>query len=175
MSILLAAAAAMALQGTPAAPVQVPDQPALTEQIRAADAALFDLFFTGPCDSARLRAMLASDIEFYHDRGGFNVRSPDDFVAIFETNCRDRQQPGAWRTRRELVRESLQVDPVPGHGAIEVGEHLFYEREGDGPERLAGRARFAQLWVLTGEGWRLSRVFSYAHRPAEASAEPGAR
>ena len=168
MPILLFAAAA-ALQPAPvAAPVAIPDQPILTEQIRAADADLFELFFSGPCDSGRLRAMLAPDIEFYHDRAGFNVRSPDDFVAIFETNCAERQQPGARSTRRALVPESLHVDPVPGHGAIEVGEHLFYEREGDGPERLAGRARFAQLWVLGPDGaWRLSRVLSYAHRPPE--------
>ncbi len=73
----------------------------------------------------------------------------------------------AWRSRRALVERSLVVDPVPGHGAIEAGEHLFYERRSDGPETLAGRARFAQVWALTPDGWRLSRVLSYAHGPAK--------
>ncbi|HEX8669271.1 MAG TPA: DUF4440 domain-containing protein [Allosphingosinicella sp.] len=170
MQILVALAAAAAAAAAAAQPgVPVPDQPALTEQIAARDAELFELFFTGPCDSVRFRAMLADDVEFYHDKGGFNVRKPEDFVAIFAKNCADRQDPKAWRSRRELVRTSLHVDPVPGYGAIEAGEHLFYEREGErGEEKLAGRARFAQLWVLGGDGkWRLSRVLSYAHEAAK--------
>ena len=161
---------AVALQATTPAPeVSIPAQPALTEQIAARDAEFFELFFTGPCDVARFRSYLADDVEFYHDKGGFNVKKPEDFVAIFEKNCAARQDPKAWRSRRELVRASLHVDPVPGHGAIEAGEHLFYERQGvDGAEKLAGRARFAQLWVLGKDGqWRLSRVFSYAHGPAQ--------
>ncbi len=166
---MFAAAFAAALQAAAPAPaVSIPAQPALTEQIAARDAEFFALFFTGPCDAARFRSYLADDVEFYHDKGGFNVKKPEDFVAIFSKNCEDRQEPKAWRSRRELVKESLHVDPIPGHGAVEVGEHLFYERQGvDGPEKLAGRARFAQLWVLGSDGqWRLSRVFSYAHGPA---------
>ena len=42
----------------------------------------------------------------------------------------------------------------------------LYERRGDGPERLVGRARFTQLWRLSVDGWRLARVFSYAHAAA---------
>ena len=120
-------------------------------------------------DIPRFRAWLADDVEFYHDKGGFNVRKHDDFVAIFAKNCRDREDPKAWRTRRELVRSSLHVDPVPGWGAIQTGEHLFYERHGvDGQETLAGRARFAMVWVQGADGkWRLSRVLSYAHEAAK--------
>ena len=164
MHLLLALAAAAS-----SATVTVPEQPALTEQIAARDAALFELMFTGPCDLAKMRSFLADDIEFYHDKGGFNARSADDFVAIFAKNCADRQDPQAWRSRRELVRETLHVDPVPGHGAIQAGEHLFFEKKGvNGEEKLAGRARFAQLWVLGPDGqWRVSRVFSFGHRPAE--------
>ena len=168
MNSLLAffAAAAQAVS----APATVPEQAALTEAIAKADAELFDLLFTsGPCDTDKMRAMLADDLEFYHDKGGFNARNADEFVAMFAKNCAERQDPKAWRSRRELVRSSLHVDPVPGHGAIEAGEHLFYERKGvDGVEKLAGRARFAQVWVLGADGrWRLSRVLSYAHGPAE--------
>lgn len=157
-----------AAQAAAAPAVTVPAQPALTEQIAARDAALFELLFEGPCDVEKMRGFLAPDIEFYHDKTGFNARSADDFLAIFAKNCADRQDPKAWRSRRELVRGSLHVDPVPGHGAIEAGEHLFYEKEGvNGVEKLAGRARFAQLWVLGADGkWRISRILSYAHGPA---------
>ena len=48
---------------------------------------------------------------------------------------------------------------------MEVGDHLFYERQGaTGPEKLVGKARFAMVWVLGADGQlRVSRVLSYAH------------
>ena len=90
------------------------------------------------------------------------------FVAQYAKDCQSRKDPTAWRSRRELVRASLHVDPIPGHGAVQTGDHLFYERKGlNGAEKLAGKAKFANLWVLEADGkWRLSRVFSYAHAPA---------
>lgn len=149
-----------------AAPVTIPDQPALTQAIAARDAEFFELFFQG-CDPDRLATMLAPDVEMYHDKGGFVFRSSEVMVADYAKSCEARKKPDAWRSRRALVKESLSVDPVPGHGAIQAGEHLFYERKGDGQEKLVGRARFAQLWVLGPDGsWRLSRIFSFAHGPA---------
>ena len=148
-----------------AAPAIVPPQPALTEVIAARDAELFDLFFLG-CDPARLRTMLTPDVEFYHDKEGFTFHNADEFVAGYAKSCQAKKAPDAWRSRRELVKTSLSVDPVPGFGAMEAGEHLFYERKGDGPEKLVGRARFAMVWKLDGGAWKLSRVLSYSHAPA---------
>lgn len=165
MHALLAFAAAAAQDAPPA--VTVPDPLALTEQIAARDSEFFRIFFEG-CDPARVRSMIADDIEMYHDKGGFVWRGADGVIAEYAKACEERRKPGAWRSRRELVRETLRVDPVPGHGAIEDGVHLFYERKGDGPERLAGRARFTQLWTLGTDGaWRLARIFSFAHQKAE--------
>jgi hypothetical protein len=166
---LLAAAALAA--STP--PVTVPPQPELTRQIEAADAALFKLFFEGPCDIPRFRSMLTDDVEFYHDKGGFNVRKPDDFVAQYQERCTKLLDPTEWRSGRVLVRSSLRVDPIPGWGAMEVGDHLFYEKHGAaGEEKLVGTASFAMVWVLGPDGkWRVSRVLSYGHRPASAPAQ----
>ena len=147
--------------------IAIPDPPVLTEQIAARDAEFFALFFEG-CDPARMRSMIADDIEMYHDKGGFVWRGADAVVAEYAKACAERRKPGAWRSRRALLRETLRVDPVPVHGAIDDGVHLFYERTGDGPERLAGRARFTQLWTLGADGaWRLARIFSFAHEKAE--------
>lgn len=163
--LLLAAAGAQAAAEPPKA--AVPDQPALTERIAARDSEFFRLFFEG-CDPARVRSMMADDIEMYHDKGGFVWRGAEGAIADYSKTCEERRKPGAWRSRRELVRASLRVDPVPGYGAIEDGVHLFYERKGDGPERLAGHARFTQLWRLDPDGhWRLARIFSFAHEKAE--------
>jgi hypothetical protein len=163
---IFAAAAMLAAQGQQPT-VTVPPEPALTEQIVGRDAEFFALFFEG-CDPARLRTMLADDVEMYHDKGGFVYRSAAAMTADYAKNCEARKKPDAWRSRRELVREGHQVHPVPAHGAIQDGWHLFYERKGDGPEKRVGRARFTQLWALGPDGgWRLARIFSYAHGPAE--------
>jgi len=143
----------------------LPEGAALRSSIAARDAEFFDLFFLG-CDPARLEPMLAKDVEFYHDKGGFVFRNSTEMTADYAKNCTARKAPDAWRSRRELVASSLSVDPVPGHGAIETGEHLFYERKGDGPEKLAGRARFAIVWKWEDGMWKLSRALSYSHAAA---------
>lgn len=142
---------------------RLPEAQALQDEIAARDAELFDIVFTR-CDPVRLRALLAPDVEFYHDKGGFIFRSADDFVADHLKQCASRRKPDTWRSRRALVRETLVVDAVPGYGAMEAGDHLFYERKGNGPERLAGRSRFAMVWQKAKDGWRLSRVLSFSHK-----------
>lgn len=169
---MLLAALLMAIApagATPALNVTVPPQAELENAIRQREAELFDLFFTGNCDLPRFRSMLADDLEFYHDKGGFNARNAEDFVAIFAKNCAERENPAAWRTRRQLVAGSLHIDPIPGWGAFEVGDHLFFEKHGvNGKETLAGKAKFAMVWVLGADRqWRLSRVLSFGHRPAD--------
>jgi Domain of unknown function (DUF4440) len=148
---------------TPAAP---PVGDALTASIRAADGAMFGLVFDG-CDPAKLRTMVTDDMEFYHDKGGQTASSGDAFVADYAKSCEAKKAPDAWRSRRELVVESLHVDPVPGFGAMEVGEHLFFERKGDGPEKLVGRAGFAMVWKWVDGSWKLHRVLSFGHKPVQ--------
>ena len=148
----------------------MPEGAALRAAIEARDAEFFDMFFLG-CDSRRLAPMLTDDVEFYHDKGGFVFHNSAEMVGDYAKNCAARKAPDAWRSRRALVASSLTVDPVPGHGAIETGEHLFYERKGDGPEKLVGRARFAIVWKWDGGTWKLSRALSYAHAPASAEPE----
>jgi hypothetical protein len=139
----------------------IPAGEALVAAIRSADTQLFDLFFTG-CDPEKLRNMVTETLEFYHDKGGVTASSGEEFVSGYAQSCEAKKA-----SRRALVPESLAVDPVPGFGAMEVGEHLFYERKGDGPEKLVGRAGFAMVWRLDGNIWKLHRVLSFGHKPAE--------
>jgi hypothetical protein len=60
--MLLTILAAAAFSTAPAAPEQK-----LRNEIATVDAELFDLVFLR-CDPERLRALLTSDVEFYHDR-----------------------------------------------------------------------------------------------------------
>ena len=151
----------MSLLLTLALATATPD-PALTAEIQAADAALFATFFT-ECDPAKLAKMVAPDLEMYHDKDGVVALGGKAFVDMYAKRCEEKKAPDAWRSRRELVAGTLRVDPVPGYGAIEEGDHVFYERQGDGPEKLVGKAHFVQLWHRTSEGWQVSRLFSYRH------------
>ncbi|MDP3908454.1 nuclear transport factor 2 family protein [Novosphingobium sp.] len=163
--LLLAAQPAMPTPAPP--PVQAEMPPAvLTDQVAAADARFFAAFFDARCNPAEVRAMIADDFEMYHDKGGVIATSADQFMALYASQCAERAKPDAWRSRRELVPGSLLVDPVPGFGAIEEGDHRFYERQGEGAETLAGSAHFAHLWEKTPQGWKLKRVLSYSHRKA---------
>jgi hypothetical protein len=147
----------------PAAPAKIPAGPELKAVVSARDAELFTTVFER-CDPAGLRAMVTDDFEMYHDKDGVVARSGDAFVADYAKECAERSAPNAWRSRRELVPGSLTVDPVTGYGAIEDGEHRFYEHKGNGPEKLAGRAHFTHVLALTRSGWRLARVLSFSHR-----------
>jgi hypothetical protein len=153
------------LSGVASPTPPMPEGTGLRASIASRDADFFELYFLG-CDAKRLRPMLADDVEFYHDKGGFVFRNAEMMTADYMKSCTERAKPDAWRSRRELVASSLTVDPVPGYGAIETGEHLFYERRGNGPEKLVGRARFAVVWQWLDGVWKISRALSYAHAPA---------
>ena len=149
-----------------AATVAVPEGQALRNALVQRDAEFFELFFTR-CDPARIESMLTPDFEMYHDKGGFVADGAAGFVAHYKKTCEARQKPDAWRSRRELVPGTMTVHRIEGYGAIEQGDHVFYERKGDGPEKKVGKARFTQLWKLDGGQWKLARVLSYDHAPVE--------
>ena len=145
-----------------AAAVVVPDGPALTAAIAARDAEFFDVFFEG-CDVPRVTAMLTPDFEMYHDKGGLVADGAAGFIADYAKECERRKKPDAWRSRRELVPGTMTLHRLENYGVIEQGDHVFYERRGDGPEKKVGKARFTQVWKLDGDGWKLARVLSYDH------------
>jgi len=145
-----------------AATVAVPEGQALHDAIARRDAEFFELFFVG-CDPKRVAGMLTSDFEMYHDEEGLVADGASGFVADYATRCQARQKPDAWRSRRGLVPGTMTVHRLNNYGAIEQGDHLFYERKGDGPEKKVGKARFTQVWKLEDGQWKLARVLSYDH------------
>lgn len=154
--------AALALIQTP--PVALPDGPALTAAIAERDAELFSVMFDR-CEPDALADIVTADFEFYHDKAG-RVVGREAFVADYRTGCEAKKAPDAWRSRRALVADSLRVYLIPGYGAVEEGTHLFYERQGDGPETLVGRARFSIVWTLEDGRWRAGRALSIDHASA---------
>lgn len=50
------------------------------------------------------------------------------------------------------------------YGAIQVGEHRFYQLLPGKPEKLVEIALFTHVWKKDAKGWRVSRVLSFDHK-----------
>jgi len=128
---------------------------ALRDEILTADRQLFDAYNT--CNVAQFSRSLSSDLEFFHDTTG--ITGHDWMVDALEKRCAERT-----KYHRSLDEQSVQIFPVPGYGAMEIGTHRFYEKRTDGFEQLDATPGFANVWKKTTDGWKLTRVLSYGHR-----------
>jgi len=145
----------LALRGW-AAYAQSSAQPGtLFKTIEALDAKLFDAY--NHCDLTTLGAMVSDDLEFYHDQTGLAVGRDPFIVAIRQNIC--------GKVERSLVAGSLEVYPLNGYGAVEIGVHRF--RHPGRPEEGLGEAKFVTLWQNRNGSWIVTRVISYDHAPAK--------
>lgn len=62
------------------------------------------------------------------------------------------------------MERSLEIYPIPGYGAVEIGVHHFYATEKGQQEHLTGTAKFVHVWQKKNGEWKISRVISYDHR-----------
>jgi Domain of unknown function (DUF4440) len=118
------------------------------------------------CDVKGMGEFFAEDVEFYHDKGGITLGHAS-LVGTIKTNLCSNPDS---RLRREAVEGTIKFYPLSGGGAVYggilSGEHLFYVLEKGKPDRLDGRARFTHLWLLRDGAWRMSRILSFDHGPA---------
>ena len=136
---------------------------ALTDEIRAADEALFAAFFDR-CDIPTLKTSFTDDYEMIHDKNGMIAKDKAEMIAGLERTCARQKTGEDYRARRELVVESLKVYPVNNFGAIEIGEHRFFQRLPGKPEKLVEVSLFTHVWKKEADGWKLARALSYDHR-----------
>ena len=126
----------------------------LYQTIAALDAQVFGAFNARDVD--RLMGWFTPDMEFYDDSGDDALTdfaaTKKGFVELFH-NVPD--------LRRELVPGTLEVYPLKGYGAIEVGQHRFCHKENG--KQDCGVTKFSMVWRKTSETWKLARVLSYAH------------
>jgi ketosteroid isomerase-like protein len=159
--LFLATSAAAADAGGPRA--GPPPTKALTDEIAALDRALFEAVFD-KCDTKVIAAFVTEDFEMYHDKNGLSAKSGAQFVQSIDAMCTAQKSGVDYRARRELVPGSLKVYPLANYGAIETGEHRFYQVGRDNSEKLVETAQFTHVWKRQGTGWKLSRVLSYDHK-----------
>jgi ketosteroid isomerase-like protein len=132
-------------------PAAAPAPDSLSHEIQMLDDSLSAAFNAHEIDA--LMSLFAADVEFYHDAGGlqdFNAVKAG-FASLFA------QKNGI---RRERV-GALEVYPVPGFGAIEIGTHRFCHQESG--RTVCGTFKFVHVWRRRADGWKLARVVSYGH------------
>ena len=130
---------------------------ALADAIAAQDAAVFDAFnrCADPAQLARHADHFDPAVEFYHDTGGVTWTREQMLANTARYAC--------GHYTRELVPGSLRVHPVKDFGAISQGTHRFCQVTTGSCD---GIADFTMVWRLHEGRWRITRVLSYGHRPA---------
>lgn len=135
-----------------AAPELVHVKDGLFATVAALDTKLFDAY--NHCDLTTMGAMVTDDLEFYHDKTGLAVGKQPFVEAIKNNIC--------GKTQRTLVPGSMEVYPLKGYGAVEIGVHRF-SHPGH-PEFDPGEAKFITVWQNKDGVWKISREISYDHQ-----------
>jgi ketosteroid isomerase-like protein len=118
--------------------------------IQALDAKLFNA--VNNCDLAVLGSMVSDDLEFYHDQTGLSVGKEAFLTAIKQNIC--------GKVQRTLLENTLEVYPLNGYGAVEIGIHRFHHP--NEPDNV-GDAKFVHIWHNNNGVWKITRVISYQH------------
>ncbi|MBV8068671.1 MAG: nuclear transport factor 2 family protein [Acidobacteriaceae bacterium] len=118
--------------------------------IKSLDTKLFDAY--NRCDLTTLGTMVSDDLEFYHDQTGLTVGKALFLAGIKQNIC--------GKVQRELLPQTLEVYPLKGYGAVEIGIHRFHH---PGEPENVGDAKFIMLWQSKDDVWKVTRVISYEH------------
>lgn len=138
---------------------QVAKTDVLYKTILAKDSLLFSVGLN-TCDIKQYEALLSTDLKFYHDKDGISDRTK--FLHDLKNGlCKS---PETRQVKRVLVKESTEIFPLYKnnvlYGAIQNGEHLFYEN----PESKPGAAKFTNVWMLENGEWKLTTSLSFDHK-----------
>ena len=130
-------------------PPYVAENPGLHDTIAMMDSLLFDAYNT--CKLEKFSSMVDEDLEFYHDRGGLTTSKSSIIESLKNNIC--------GKVTRELLAGSIEVYPIPGYGAVQIGAHRFYNNQEKerGPSRFS---RFVHTWHFDNGQWRIARVIS---------------
>jgi ketosteroid isomerase-like protein len=141
----------LALSSLPADTQSIAQADPLFKTIQSLDTKLFDAY--NHCNLETLGAMVSDDLEFYHDQTGLSVGKEPFLAAIKQNIC--------GKVERTLIFDTLEVYPLKGYGAVEIGVHRFHHL--GQPEDAVGDAKFVTLWQNKDGAWKVTRVISYNH------------
>jgi ketosteroid isomerase-like protein len=126
-----------------------PDSQELYDQVVKLDSIFFNAYNT--CDMDLQAKFYSDSIEFYHDKTGLSTSKKDVLEATKKNIC--------GKVTRELVKGSIEVYPLKGFGAVEIGMQKFHNNmEKQSTPSHAGK--FIMIWQQTGNDWKIKRVVS---------------
>src|SRR5579871_1867935 len=149
----LALIASASMRGADQSTSHPTPQVTLLETVAGLDAGLFGAY--NRCDLEKLGSYVADDLEFYHDRTGLS-RGRELFIDSYRKNI-------CGKVHRDLIPGSLEVYPLNGYGAVEIGSHVFCDsrKKAKCDRETDGIAKFVMLWQNQDGTWKLTRVISF--------------
>lgn len=111
------------------------------------DSLLFDAY--NNCKLDQYTSLISENLEFYHDKGGLSTSKKDNVEAIKNNICN--------KVKRELLAGSIEVSPIPGYGAVEIGAHRFHNLV---ENSTSGFAKFIIVWQNKDGVWQATRIIS---------------
>ena len=126
-----------------------PDSKELYDSIVYMDSVLFGAY--NICDLETMAGCFSENIEFYHDKGGLMTNKDSIMAATKKYVC--------GKVTRVLIAGSIEVYPIAGYGAVEMGQHYFINNQ-EAADVKHDIGKFVQIWKKENERWRLTRVIS---------------
>jgi hypothetical protein len=97
-----------------------------------------------------MEEIISEDLEFSHDQGGLMTSKQKLNEALKVNIC--------GKVTRELMKGSLEVYPIKGYGAVEMGLHGFHNIKEPGAQ--VHYSKFVHIWKRENASWKLTRVIS---------------
>lgn len=127
----------------------VPDDQDLYKAIIGVDSIFWESY--NSCNMDIQKKLYSENIEFYHDQSGLITTKQLILDATESSVC--------GQIRREPINGSIEVYPINGYGAVEMGLHIF-KRVADGEPLSSRPGKFIIIWKQLGNEWSISRVIS---------------
>jgi len=102
------------------------------------------------CKLDVMEEIISEDLEFFHDQGGL-MTSKKKLNEALKTNI-------CGKVTRSLKPGSLEVYPINGYGAVEMGLHAFHNSKE--PAAQPHYSKFVHIWKRENGKWRITRVIS---------------
>jgi hypothetical protein len=120
----------------------------LYETVVRLDSTFFHAYNT--CDIATQEQFYSDSIEFYHDKSGLSTSKKDILENTKKYIC--------GKVTREVVKGSIEVSPLPGYGAVELGSHMFHNNQEKND--IPHPSKFIIIWRNKDGKWSITRIIS---------------
>jgi len=120
----------------------------LYDEIIKMDKEFFDAY--NRCDLEKQASIYSDSIEFFHDKGGLMTSKELILEATKNNIC--------GKVTRELVEGSVEVYPISGYGAVQIGYHKFFNNQEPDAESIP--SKFIMIWRNDNANWKLTKVIS---------------